>query len=129
MKYKSLQHSIDKPYYDKAYQLLTTYKGKKKMRLRAATVELVWGTLLHFRRLKKVYTIGNDLANKQVLMAAATYNLKKLMGFNSMKTAVKSIKNIVLNAKMTILSQILLFFDCVLRSENYKTVKYDVYYL
>ena len=40
------------------------------MRLRAST-EPVWGTLLHFRRLKKVYAKGNDLANKQVLMAAA----------------------------------------------------------
>jgi hypothetical protein len=74
--YKELTHSIDKPYYDKAYQLLNTQQGKRKMRIRGKTVEPVWGTLLHYRRMKKVYTIGNDLANKQLLMAAAVYNLK-----------------------------------------------------
>ncbi|MDR2999806.1 MAG: hypothetical protein LBU89_00960 [Fibromonadaceae bacterium] len=46
-----------------------------------ATVEPVWGTLLNFMRMKKVHTIGNALANKQILMAAATYNLKKLILF------------------------------------------------
>jgi transposase len=126
-RYKRLSHSIDKPYYDKSYELLNTNKGKKKMRLRASTVEPVWGTLLHFRRLKKVYTKGNDLANKQVLMAAAAYNLKKLMGFNRMKTAVISVKNIVLDAKDTILSQILMFSESILGYFSYKMIKYDVY--
>jgi transposase len=112
-RYKQVSHSIDKPYYDKAHKLLSTDKGKQKMRLRASTVEPVWGTLLHFRKLKKVYTKGNDLANKQVLMAAAAYNLKKLMGFNRMKTAVISIKNSFLDVKISILSQILLFFELI----------------
>ena len=127
MNYKSLRHSVDKPYYDKAYTLLNTAKGKKKIQLRASTVEPVWGTLLHFRRLKKVYTTGNDLANKQVLMAAAAYNLKKFMGFNSIKTAAISMKNMLLDAKTTVLSQILLFFECVSGRLDYKTIKYDFY--
>ena len=84
-KYKQLSHNTAKPHYDKAYKLLNTQNGKRKMRLRSATVEPVWGTLLHFRRLKKVYTKGNDLANKQVLMASAAYNLKKLMDFETIK--------------------------------------------
>ena len=135
MNYKRLKHTIDKVYYDKAHKLLNTRRGKRKMRLRSSTVEPVWGTLLHFRRLKKVYTKGNDLANKQVLMAAAAYNLKKLMGFNSLKSVVnnslyaisnvalgennscgriKSMKNVVVQLKTTVSNQISLFLGILL---------------
>jgi len=120
-RYKQLSHSTDKAHYDKAYKLLNTQKGKQKMRLRGATVEPVWGTLLHFRRLKKVYTIGNDLANKQVLMATAAYNLKKLMKFNRIKTAVNAIKNINKELKTTVLHQIWLFVEAILFALNHKT--------
>ena len=78
--YKRIDHSSDKPYYDEAYDRVRTALGRRKMRLRSATVEPVLGTLLNFRRMRKVYTIGQELARKQFLMAAAAYNLKKLMG-------------------------------------------------
>ena len=108
---KTLMHSIDKPHYDKAYKLLNTRTGKQKMRLRGATVEPVWGTLLHFRRLKKVYTKGNDLANKQVLMAATAYNLKKLIGFKTLKTAVNAVKTVANGIKSVILNDFLTFCE------------------
>ena len=120
-RYKQITHTIDKPYYDKAYKLLNTGQAKQKMRLRNSTAEPVWGTLLHFRGMKKVYTKGNDLANKQLLMAAAAYNLKKLMGFNTIKSATNVIKNIVADLKMTVLNQILSFFEDVLFALNYRT--------
>jgi transposase len=102
-RYKQVSHSIDKPYYDKAYKLLNTRQGKRKMRLRGATVEPVWGMLLHFRGLKKVYTIGNELANKQVLMASAAYNLKKLLSFKTFKRAATiAIKGTVVDLKLKI---------------------------
>jgi len=119
-RYKQITHTIDKPYYDKAYKLLNTGQAKQKMRLRNSTAEPVWGTLLHFRGMKKVYTKGNDLANKQLLMAAAAYNLKKLMGF-TIKSATNVIKNIVADLKMTVLNQILSFFEDVLFALNYRT--------
>ena len=122
-RYKQVSHSVDKAHYDKAYRLLNTSDGKRKMRLRGRTVEPVWGTLLHFRRLKKVYTKGNDLANKQVLMAAAAYNLKKLIGFNNIKSATSAIKSTVADLKTNILERILLFFDCVLFNLNTVTSK------
>jgi len=78
--YKRIDHSSDKPYYDEAHKRVSTALGRRKMRLRSATVEPVLGTLLNFRRMRKVYTIGQELARKQFLMAAAAYNLKKLMG-------------------------------------------------
>ena len=122
-RYKQVSHSIDKAHYDKAYRLLNTRQGRRKMRLRARTVEPVWGTLLHFRRLKKVYTKGNDLANKQVLMAAAAYNLKKLMGFKTIKSAANAIKIAVVDLKTNILERILLFLGCVLFNLNTVTTK------
>jgi transposase len=108
-RYKQISHTVDKNYYDKAYKLIHTRAGKQKMRQRTSTVEPVWGTLLCFRRLKKVYTKGNDLANKQVLMAAAAYNLKKLMGYNRIKSAANAIKNLVTDLKKNVLTQMLLF--------------------
>jgi len=104
MNYKSLEDSVDKPHYDKAYQLLNTTKGKRRMRLRSSTVEPVWGTLLNFRRLKKVYTKGNNLAGKQVLMAAATYNLMKFMNFKTLKTAANVMKNTAADLKKTLVN-------------------------
>ena len=122
-KYKQVKHSVDKPYYDQAYKLLNTRQGKRKMRLRGKTVEPVWGTLLHFRGLRKVYTKGNDLANKQVLMAATAYNLKKLIGFKSIKSAANAIKNIAADLKMTVSSQTLLFLEYILFGLNYRTIR------
>ena len=131
MKYKQVGHSIDKPHYDKAYKLLNSREGKRKMRLRAKTVEPVWGTLLHFRRMKKVYTIGNDLANKQLLMAATAYNLKKLMGFNIINSAANVIKNTIADLKTTVSNQILQFFEWIMFGLNYriiKKIKIKIYY-
>jgi hypothetical protein len=78
------------------------------MRLRASTVDPVWGTLLHYRRLKKVYTIGNELAGKQVLMATAAYNVKKLLAFKKLKkAAINAIKSIIAESKL----KTLFFFE------------------
>jgi hypothetical protein len=124
--YKQVSHSADKEHYDKAYKLLNTRSGKRKMRLRSKTVEPVWGTLLHFRGLKKVYTKGNDLANKQVLMAAAAYNLKKLMGFKTIKSAANTIKIAAADLKTTVFDKIMLFCEFILFSLNDKKLKTNI---
>jgi hypothetical protein len=108
---------------DKAYKLINTQQGKRMMRLRAATVESVWGTLLHFRRLKKVYTKGNDLANKQVLMAAAAYNLKKLIHFKTIKHTTNAIKNIAMDIKLEIMNVRLTIYDFFCWLLQNKTLK------
>lgn len=109
--FAEIAHSLDKPLYDKAYNLLKTHKGKRRMRLRAKTVEPVLGTLLHYTRLRKVYTKGNSLANKQILMAAAAYNLKKLMGFYRIKTAANAMSSVVMAAKNTFAKRILILLN------------------
>jgi hypothetical protein len=104
MNYKSLEDSVDKPHYDRAYQLLNTARGKAKCGCGVQRQSRSVGTLLNFRRLKKVYTKGNDLAVKQVLMAAAAYNLKKFMRFKTLKTAANVMKNTAAELKETLLN-------------------------
>ena len=54
---------------------------KKMVRVRSKTVEPVIGTLVNFTNMKRVNTRGIKNANKHVLMASLTYNLKKYLRF------------------------------------------------
>ena len=81
-KYKRIKVSIDKPYYDRMHDKLKAGNTAKFMsRRRSRTVEPVLGTLINYMNMKKVNTRGIKQANKHVLMAAMSYNLKKLMSF------------------------------------------------
>ena len=108
-KYKTIEESISKSYYDTAFQRMNTAKGKQKMRVRRTTVEPVWGTLLDYRAMRKVYTKGNELAHKQLLMAAAAYNLKKLLCVKPLKYVLGAIKRSAINIKNSIWSDIQIF--------------------
>jgi hypothetical protein len=54
-------------------------------RIRSKTVEPVIGTLVNFTNMKRVNTRGIKNANKHVLMASLTYNLKKYLRFTIKK--------------------------------------------
>jgi transposase len=86
-KFKKLEESIDKPYYDRMHEKLTKNPvySKRISRIRSRTVEPVLGTLINFLNLKKINSRGMPSANKHVLMAAITYNLKKLLKFSRPK--------------------------------------------
>ncbi|MEQ8471203.1 MAG: transposase [Marinoscillum sp.] len=57
-------------------------KGQYYKRKRQATVEPVLGVLTQFMGMRKVYTKGIHNANKQFIMAAIAYNLKKYLKFD-----------------------------------------------
>jgi len=82
-KYKKLDDSIHKPLYDKMHQKLQTHKkyAKRMSKIRSKTVEPVLGTLINFLNMKKINSRGIKQANKHVMMAALTYNLKKYLKF------------------------------------------------
>ncbi len=82
-KFKKIDDSIHKEYYDRMHQKLTQNPqyAKKMVRVRSKTVEPVIGTLVNFTNMKRVNTRGIRNANKHVLMASLTYNLKKYMRF------------------------------------------------
>jgi transposase len=79
---KSIQHSIDKPYYDRMHERMQTRKGKRMRKIRQSTVEPVLGTLINFLGMKRVNARGIAQANKHVLMASVAYNLKKYMHYS-----------------------------------------------
>ena len=62
--------------------------AKKMVRVRSKTVEPVIGTLVNFTNMKRVNTRGIKNANKHVLMASLTYNLKKYLRFIAKKTSI-----------------------------------------
>ena len=94
-KFKKLDDSIDKPYYDRMHQKLGSNPeyAKKISRIRSRTVEPVLGTMINFLNMKRVNTRGMSSANKHVLLSAMCYNLKKLLKFNrpKLKTIAKSL--------------------------------------
>ena len=92
-KFKKIDHSIYKEYYDRMHRKLTDKKSyaQRMSRLRSSTVEPVLGTLINFLNMKRVNTRGIALANKHVLMSALCYNLKKYLKFVIKKAAIAAI--------------------------------------
>ncbi len=82
-KFKKLEESIHKPLYDKMHEKLTKNKDyhRRLVKRRSSTVEPVLGTLINHHTMKRVNSRGMSQANKHVLMAALSYNLKKYLKF------------------------------------------------
>jgi transposase len=89
-KYKKLDDSFYKEHYDRMHQKLTQNPqyAKQMVRVRSKTVEPVIGTLVNFTNMKRVNTRGIKNANKHVLMASLTYNLKKYLRFVVKKPSI-----------------------------------------
>lgn len=81
--YKQITETIDKPHYDLMGKKMKTSYAKRMLRIRAKTVEPVLGTLINFVGMKKVNSRGIKQANKHVMMASLSYNLKKYLRFIS----------------------------------------------
>lgn len=89
-KFKKLEESIHKPLYDKMHEKLTQNKEyhRRLVKRRSSTVEPVLGTLINYHNMKRVNSRGIKGANKHVLMASLSYNLKKYLRFVVKKTSV-----------------------------------------
>lgn len=92
--FKTMTHSVDKDLYDTMYQRMQADRGRRMMRRRSSTVEPVLGTLVNFTNMRRVNTRGLAGANKHVIMAALTYNLKKYLA-----TPFKKVKVIPLEIR------------------------------
>ena len=82
-KFKKLDDSIHKPLYDAMLAKLKNDPNYTRFltKRRSSRVEPVLGTLINYHNMKRVNTRGIKNANKHVLMAALTYNLKKYLKF------------------------------------------------
>ena len=69
--------------YQRAIDRVNSPKGQYYKRKRQSTVEPVLGVLTQFMGMRKVYTRGIHNANKQFMMAAIAYNLKKYLKFEA----------------------------------------------
>jgi transposase len=89
-KFKKIDDSIDKPYYDRMHRKLKSKPAytKKISRIRSRTVEPVLGTLINYLNLRRLNTRGMASANKHVIMSALAYNLKKYLKFNVKKPEI-----------------------------------------
>lgn len=87
-KFKKIDDSIDKPFYDRMHEKLTRNPAytKRISKIRSRTVEPVLGTLLNYINMKRLNSRGMKSANKHVLLSALTYNLKKLIKFSRPKS-------------------------------------------
>lgn len=77
--YKKFSDTVDKHLYANMHYRMVTPKAKKMSRLRSATVEPVLGSLINYTGMRRVNAKGIKQANKCMIMAAAVYNLKKLL--------------------------------------------------
>ena len=82
-KFKKIDDSIHKPLYDKMHKKLTENKGdhRRLVKRRSSTVEPVLGTLINYHNMRRINSRGMAQANKHVLMAALSYNLKKYIRY------------------------------------------------
>ena len=82
-KFKKIDDTIHKPLYDEMHAKLTRDPNYTRFltKRRSSRVEPVLGTLINYHNMKRVNTRGIKNANKHVLMAALTYNLKKYLKF------------------------------------------------
>lgn len=82
--------------YERAISRSNTRLGKKMKSLRQSTVEPVFGTLMEFLGMRKMNTIGIRQANKNMLMAAVAYNLKKYLRFEgkNVHKMITEVKNL-----------------------------------
>ena len=74
--------------YERVIARLSSRWGRRMKQLRQATVEPVLGTLLNYLGLRRVNTRGLELAHKGMLLAAAAYNLQKLLRFTPRRSQV-----------------------------------------
>ncbi len=95
---KKIAITYYKDEYDRAITRSKTKLGRRMKSIRQSTVEPVFGTLIEHLGMRKMNTIGIRQANKNMIMAAVAYNLKKYLHFElkAANNMAKEVKNICL---------------------------------
>lgn len=86
---KKLELSYYQEEYERAWIRQQTKHFKRMVRVRAGTVEPVFGNLINYYGLRKINVLGKAGAHKCMLMSAIAFNLKKLMKFLNKKSIQK----------------------------------------
>lgn len=115
-KVKSLTHSSGKALYDAMDDRLQTDQGRAMLASRKGIVEPVIGNLMHSNGMKKVYARGLEAADKHVLLASVSFNLKKWLRYGTPKPLRKGA-----SAAMESKRACLAFFCDIIREKFYYT--------
>ncbi len=109
---KKIETSLYQQEMQRAYARQHSAHGKSMVRIRAGTVEPVFGNLINYYGLRKINVKGKKGAHKCMLMSAIAFNIKKLMKFLSKKrtTKVAALQGQYRNFDTFIKS---LFYDCM----------------
>ena len=78
---KKIETSLYQEEMERAYARQHSARGKRMVRVRAGTVEPVFGNLINYYGMRKINVKGKSGAHKVMLMAAIAYNIKKLLKF------------------------------------------------
>lgn len=89
-KVKKLTHSSGKALYDLMDDRLQTDHGRAMLTRRKGIVEPVIGNLMDFNGMRKVYARGLAAADKHVLLASVSFNLKKWLRYGAPKPLRKA---------------------------------------
>lgn len=95
--YKVIKRSAFHHYYDKAYVQMQSEQGCQMRKLRSSRVEPVIGSLMNIYKLRRLTVRGIQSVNKQMILAACAYNLKKLLNKtkNDLENGLKTMKHII----------------------------------
>src|SRR5690625_5852664 len=88
------------------HEKLTQNKAyhRRLVKRRSSTVEPVLGTLINHHNMRRINSRGMPQANKHIMMAALTYNLKKYLRFVVKKPSVLDRKSTRLNSSHVAIS-------------------------
>jgi len=92
---RRIRVTIYKEYHDRMENRMQIRQGKKMRKVRQATVEPVFGTLINFMGMRKVNTRGMRNATKCMLMSAMAYNLRKYLKYTNKVRGTILLKKIV----------------------------------
>ena len=96
---KKIAITYYKEEYERAISRSRTRVGRRMKSIRQSTVEPVFGTLIEHLGMRKMNTIGIRQANKNMLLAAVAYNLKKYLKFEykTVNNMVREVRNLCLD--------------------------------
>ena len=131
---KKISITYYKDEYDRAIVRVRSKKGRFMKARRQSTVEPVFGSLINHFGMGKMNTFGIRQANKNMLMAAVAYNLKKYLKFErkiavSMVNEVKNHGFKLITLIKTVLSFLKRLNFSLLYSEHHIQDLHENYYI
>lgn len=114
---KQISHSSGKALYDEMDDRLQTDYGRGTLAKRRGIVEPVIGNLIHSNGMKKVFARGLAAADKHVLMASTSFNLKKWLRYGAPKLLGKA-TSAAIGVRRTVVS---IFCDIVQKKLCFKS--------